>query len=366
MPSAFVLMPFDEEFDPVYSEFIKPVLEGAGLDVSRADNIESQQNILRDVMGGIGRSDLIIADLTTSNPNVYYELGVAHASRKPTIHLTQSLDDVPFDLRSYRLIEYSTHFSRIEEARQKLGTYATSFLQEKLLTGNPVTDFYPGSDETAVSYDRGSPPEDADVTDSADQDDLGFLDYVVEITDSYQQIAKITESVTGRTETLTGELRKATQEIDRINANRSDSSARAAQSVARRLASNMDPFNTALNSSNKEFSDILEKTEDSLERVVSFQLEHAGLADPNLIEQMHQLRGLLVEGGETRDVLTTWVDNMHAMPRVERRLNREVDRGIHELLTMRSNLDRLLVSISRALNKVEPDWFAPIATAEDT
>ena len=141
MSSAFVLMPFDEGFAPVYSEFIKPVLESVGVVVSRADNIESQQNILRDVMGGIGGSDLIIADLTSSNPNVYYELGVAHASRKPVIHLTQSLEEVPFDLRSHRLIEYSTHFSKIEEAREKLRNYAEAFLRGELLIGSPVTDF---------------------------------------------------------------------------------------------------------------------------------------------------------------------------------------------------------------------------------
>ena len=129
MPIAFVLIPFDQEFDPVYEDFIKPVLQEAGLVVSRADNIESQQNILKDVMGGIGHGDLIIADLTYSNPNVYYELGVAHASKKPTIHLTQSLEDVPFDLRSYRLIEYDTHFSKIGEARTKLGNYAELFLE---------------------------------------------------------------------------------------------------------------------------------------------------------------------------------------------------------------------------------------------
>ena len=48
--SAFLIMPFDEEFDAVYTGFIKPVLEGTGFSVDRADDIESQQNILRDVL----------------------------------------------------------------------------------------------------------------------------------------------------------------------------------------------------------------------------------------------------------------------------------------------------------------------------
>ena len=45
-PSAFLIMPFDEEFDAIYTDFLKPVLEGAGFSVDRADDIESQQNIL--------------------------------------------------------------------------------------------------------------------------------------------------------------------------------------------------------------------------------------------------------------------------------------------------------------------------------
>ena len=358
MSSAFVLMPFDEGFAPVYSEFIKPVLESAGVVVSRADNIESQQNILRDVMGGIGGSDLIIADLTGSNPNVYYELGVAHASRKPVIHLTQSLEEVPFDLRSYRLIEYSTHFSKIEEAREKLRNYAEAFLRGELLIGSPVTDFYPGSEGPILSNDRGSSREDGEdarANGSADQEELGFLDHIIQITDGYQQLAQITESVNNRTATLVGDLNVATQEINRISANKSDSSAKAAQAVARRLADKMDPFNTALNSFNKEFAEVLEKTEDNLEFVVSLQAEQLGATDPNLVEQLQPLRELLEQLRNAREAVTGMADSMDAMPRMERRLNREVTRGTQELFTMRGNLDRLLASISRALNKVEPD-----------
>ena len=73
MPTAFVLMPFDEDFDAVYTDFLTPVLSDHGFEVQRADDIEieSQQNILRDVVRGIAISDLIVADLTAANPNVF-------------------------------------------------------------------------------------------------------------------------------------------------------------------------------------------------------------------------------------------------------------------------------------------------------
>ena len=95
MPNAFVLMSFDNDFEALYTDFIRPVLEECGFAVERADDIENHQNILRDIIEAIDRSDLVIAELTGNNPNVLYELGLAHALKKPVIHLTQALEEVP-------------------------------------------------------------------------------------------------------------------------------------------------------------------------------------------------------------------------------------------------------------------------------
>ena len=62
-----------------------------------------------------------------TSSNVFYELGLAHALKKPVILITQSISDVPFDLKSYRLLEYSTHFGRIEIAKERLNHYADGF-----------------------------------------------------------------------------------------------------------------------------------------------------------------------------------------------------------------------------------------------
>lgn len=52
-------------------------------------------------------AEVLLADLTGKNPNVFYELGLAHAARKPVVLITETLADVPFDLRAIRVIEYS-------------------------------------------------------------------------------------------------------------------------------------------------------------------------------------------------------------------------------------------------------------------
>ena len=89
-------MPFNEEFDSVYQELIKLPLEEKQASMA-FDDIDSQEHSQPVIMAGISDSDIIIADLTASNPNVFYELGIAHAVGKPVVLLTQSIEDVPFE-----------------------------------------------------------------------------------------------------------------------------------------------------------------------------------------------------------------------------------------------------------------------------
>ena len=105
---CFVLMPFARDFNEVYEEVIKPTVTGPQIEMKciRADEIYSVKPIINDVWTHIQKAELIIADLTGRNPNVFYELGLSHAVRKKTILIAQNLADVPFDLRHLRLIEY--------------------------------------------------------------------------------------------------------------------------------------------------------------------------------------------------------------------------------------------------------------------
>lgn len=139
--NAFVIMPFSEDFIDIYQFLIVGGLKDAGYVVKRADDIRSQSNILGDIVEGIVSSDLIVADLTGANPNVYYELGIAHALNKKVILLTQEIDELPFDLRSYRVVAYSEHFSRMNQAKVELSQLAKDALKGKLPFGNPVKDF---------------------------------------------------------------------------------------------------------------------------------------------------------------------------------------------------------------------------------
>src|SRR5438874_7748309 len=105
MPIAFVIMPFSHDFERVFTELIQPAL--SNYEVIRADSRLHQQNILRSIVEGIHAADLVIAEVTDTNANVMYELGAAHALGKPTVMMTQSIDRLPFDLRSYLVQVYA-------------------------------------------------------------------------------------------------------------------------------------------------------------------------------------------------------------------------------------------------------------------
>lgn len=104
--TCFVIMPFGGYFDSYYSDIYKPAIETVGLCAKRADDLYRPSTIIQDIWTYTKEAKLVIADLTDKNPNVFYELGLAHALAKPAILITNSMMDIPFDLRALRVIEY--------------------------------------------------------------------------------------------------------------------------------------------------------------------------------------------------------------------------------------------------------------------
>ena len=192
---AFVIMPFDDEFDEVYNYLIQAPLLEAGYDVMRADNILHQRNILESIIDSIKNSDLIVADLSMSNPNVYYELGLAHAYRKDVILIAQEIMDIPFDLRSYRIIVYSNQFARMNKALEEFKKFIEDVQSGNARFGSPVTDF-DDSDSLPSTIDTEHSAHSAIMHD--DQDERGLIDHQIEFEQNMGVINDIVFGV-GRT-----------------------------------------------------------------------------------------------------------------------------------------------------------------------
>ncbi len=119
--SCFILMPFGAPFDAYYQEILVPAIHQSGLSPIRADEIHTPGAITQQIWEGIRMAAMCVADITGRNANVMYEVGLAHACGKPVISIVQDVNDLPFDLRSYRHIVYETASpSWAETLRQQL------------------------------------------------------------------------------------------------------------------------------------------------------------------------------------------------------------------------------------------------------
>lgn len=103
----FVIMPFREDLKPIYTDHILKVASEMSLSCERGDDFFSTHTIVDEIWAATYFSRLCIADCTGRNPNVFYELGIAHTIGRPVILLAQSVDDIPFDIRHRRSIIYT-------------------------------------------------------------------------------------------------------------------------------------------------------------------------------------------------------------------------------------------------------------------
>lgn len=105
-PNAFVAMQFSDPYNEVYRDALRPLIEEIGYDPIRVDEVSQPGIILKDIWNHLTESSVVIAEVSEPNPNVYYEIGVAHALEKPTVLLAQRGTKLPFDLGPHRCIFY--------------------------------------------------------------------------------------------------------------------------------------------------------------------------------------------------------------------------------------------------------------------
>jgi hypothetical protein len=139
-PFVFVLMPFDSKFNDIYKFGIKGGAQDAGAYAERIDEQIFIEGMLDRIFNQIAKADVIVADMTGRNPNVFYEVGYAHALNKIVLLLTQDVNDIPFDLKHRQHIVYSGSIEklRIELAEKLKWAIAESTVRQDNV---PAKDF---------------------------------------------------------------------------------------------------------------------------------------------------------------------------------------------------------------------------------
>lgn len=122
---CFIVMPFSEKWSDRVNTKLKEILFSLGIRQKRADNLFGE-NVLEDIWIAINEASFIIAETTGKNPNVFYEIGIAHTLGKKVILLTQNIDDIPFDFKMYRHIEYEDNVDGFSTLESKLKEFIAS------------------------------------------------------------------------------------------------------------------------------------------------------------------------------------------------------------------------------------------------
>jgi hypothetical protein len=127
----FVVMPFLTDLKPIYDDHIRNTAQRMNLTVSRGDDFFTAQSIISDIWNALNSCRIVIADCTGRNPNVFYEIGMAHTLGKPVILISQSKDDIPFDIKHIRYLIYEFTPRGMSEFEKKLELTIESELENE-------------------------------------------------------------------------------------------------------------------------------------------------------------------------------------------------------------------------------------------
>ena len=128
-PRAFAIMQFTPEYDDVYQDVVKEICGGYQLNVIRADEVTGPGFVISDIVNQISSAQLIIADISPENPNVYFEVGYALALSKPTILLARKGTPLPFDVRGFRVLFYEDSIGGKKKLEQGLREHIAAILR---------------------------------------------------------------------------------------------------------------------------------------------------------------------------------------------------------------------------------------------
>jgi hypothetical protein len=142
-PKCFVLMPFDKTRLEVYRHAIRPAADAAEFECHRADDAFENGAIVGQIVRDIFSDDVIVADISDLNPNVLYELGIAHAVGNKTIIICEAGQELPFNLNAYRVIFYEKTINGGVELREQLEKALRESIVRKPGPTNPVQHFRP-------------------------------------------------------------------------------------------------------------------------------------------------------------------------------------------------------------------------------
>lgn len=342
---VFVIMPFSDEFFESY-EMLKDHFDD-NFEFSHAGDEDNQQNILADIIPPIYNADIVLADLTGLNPNVMYELGIAHSFNKKTIMITRDkLSSLPFDLKQYRAKDYSTHFKSFNDLISYLEKNLNGARDGSVIFNNPVGDFI---DRSKIS------PEELFIKESVEIDipdgEKGFLDFLAEIEEDTEKMTTEINTMSLEMETMTCGMNECTKEIERVNKNGGNGTASFVRKQSKKAAGYIETFSKQLKNHNSSiiayWSKIEKNTFGLLENNVASKSENRESL-VNYIKALHSMETAVISSNESvQNLKETSLENLG----IERSMNQAIRFLDADLSSYIEMTEQICKSIDRIIDK---------------
>ncbi len=348
-PNVFVIMPFNEDFFALYEELKK--VFGEKYEFQNAGDLDTQQNILKDIVLGIHSADIIIADLTNLNANVFYELGLAHAMNKKVIIITQDIVDLPFDIKSYKANEYSLQFNKLPKLIDKLKELLDGAVDGKIKYGNPVSDFIGAHQNTGIEIPQQNNKEIVVDETLEVEDDKGFLDYITEIEENAEKMTDELNSMKDEMLALNSSVDTANQEINRVKSNSKNLDTSFAKSICRKLAVPTDVFAKQVKSHTTVISKCWSIIENDYLSLLDNNYAKLDSNKKGLKESLDALICMQKEIISSNEKMQSFVGALRSTLGIERKLNQAITFLINEFEAYLSETDAMSSSIDRIVAK---------------
>lgn len=285
MKKIFMIMPFEDVFFEVF-EMLK-IEFSEGFSFSNASQECNPQNILKDIIKPMYEADYIIADLTGLNPNVMYELGIAHCFGKKTIVITQdNLSSLPFDLKQYRAMSYNTYFKKFHD----LILFLKGVLSDSVSFGDPVSDAV-----ELCHIDRSTSETDLDK--ATDDEDGGFLDFMAEIEENLDSLCRNIGEMNEDMNTMSKGIELGTSVINRIKTSGEKGSTIKIRQEIQKVAGYIESFSSSLRVKTAAMNSLWDRIEkNTLSLIENPVAKNEGNRDgvTSYLDSLYQLREIVI------------------------------------------------------------------------
>lgn len=349
-PKVFVITPFGEDFLALYNELKEKFSEN--FEFTNAEDLDNQQNILKDIVKGIYEASVVIADLTGLNANVFYELGLAHAMNKKVIIITQNISELPFDIKSYRANEYSLQFNKLTKLIEELNKLLFGAINNNLQYGNPVSDYIPNfyqiENDRLKKYDNKT----EEICESQElieeYDEKGFFDYISDIDENSEKMTIEIEKMGTGIDKMNIAIGEATNEINRAKSQRGNVDASFVRNICGKLSNPIISYAEELKKNVKEISRCWDIIENSYLSLLDNKYALEGENIKSLCVSINSLRDMQNSMNKTDASIGGFISVLNDSIGMERRLSKAIAILINEFEayltmtnTMSSSIDRI-------------------------